>query len=292
MATGSPARLSPYGLGRPRPGARARLEALAAMVRKQLLIMTRYPVEFVTSFVTMAIVLAMFTLATGTFLPPEGLSQAAGSSAAGVVAYGFVLFLFLGDSLWFMSGGLRREQVEGTLEAHYLTPASPLADLLARVLTALLLWDGLLAIVSVAFLGLMLGGLPLVDAGAGLVILIFGFSAIIGIGLVFAAFTLVAKESAEQAASFVQFALLVLCAMFFPFSALPQPVLAVSRLIPLSYTVDLFRSTLIGHAPELAPAALEWWIVVAFGLLMPPVGGWLYRLAERRARERGSLGEY
>ena len=54
--------------------------------------------------------------------------------------------------------------------------------------------------------------------------------------------------------------LLVLCANFFPFAALPPFLLKISRLIPLAYAVDAFRSTLMGFPPgfpELAPIKLE-----------------------------------
>jgi len=69
----------------------------------------------------------------------------------------------------------------------------------------------------------------------------------------------------------------------------------VSRAIPLSYGVDAFRSTLMGYPagfPELAPIEVEWVIVIAFGLLMPVLGLWLYRREEDRARRTGSLSEY
>ena len=83
--------------------------------------------------------------------------------------------------------------------------------------------------------------------------------------------------------------------MFFPFSALPPFILAISRLIPLSYAVDAFRSTLMGYPPgfpELAPIGAEMVIVTSFGLLMPVLGYYLYRRAENHARRSGSLAEF
>jgi hypothetical protein len=44
--------------------------------------------------------------------------------------------------------------------------------------------------------------------------------------------------------------------------------------------------------PELAPIGVEILIVTLFGLLMPPLGYWLYRIEENRARRTGSLSEY
>jgi hypothetical protein len=82
----------------------------------------------------------------------------------------------------------------------------------------------------------------------------------------------------------------------FPLFGSPPPYLqAISRLIPLSYSVDALRSTLLGYPPgfpELAPLDIELPIVAIFGLLMPFLGFWLYRRAEDRARRSGSLSEY
>lgn len=116
-----------------------------------------------------------------------------------------------------------------------------------------------------------------------------------GVGFAFAALTLRIKETAQTLANLLQFAFLVLCANFFPFAALPPFVREFSRLLPLAYAVDAFRSALMGFPegfPELAPFAVEFWIVTLFGLLMPVLGYYLYRLAERKARQEGSLSNY
>ncbi|HTD81064.1 MAG TPA: hypothetical protein VK723_02820, partial [Thermoplasmata archaeon] len=63
--------------------------------------------------------------------------------------------------------------------------------------------------------------------------------------------------------------------------------------IPISYCVDLFRQTLLGQQPELGVSyAVEWVIVLAFGIVSPLVGYWIYHRIERKARTDGTLGEY
>ena len=44
--------------------------------------------------------------------------------------------------------------------------------------------------------------------------------------------------------------------------------------------------------PELAPIGVEIVIVSLFGLLMPLVGYWAYRVAEDHERRSGGLSEY
>ena len=85
---------------------------------------------------------------------------------------------------------------------------------------------------------------------------------------------------------------MVFCAMFFPFSALPDVVLLISRVIPLSYCVDLFRSTLIGVSPELLPFELEFLLVTLFAIALPIFGIAYFRKTVERAKIDGNLAEY
>lgn len=272
-------------------GLRATWSAFWAMVHKELIVLTRYPVQFVTSFAQVFLIITIFSLA-GTMFSPAG--EGAGSVTSGVVVYGFILFLFLSDTLWSIGVNVRREQVQGTLEQLYLSPASKFANLVSRVAN-LLIWTGSLAVVAMLGMRSILGAFPAQNVGLGLVILVLALSGTFGIGFAFAALTLRLKETANTLANLLQFAFLILTANFFPFSALPEPVLWVSKVIPLSYAVDAFRSTLMGYPagfPELAPIEIEIWIVAVFGIVMPLLGYRMYRRAEDHARRTGSLAEF
>lgn len=262
-----------------------------AMVRKEFTILTRYPVEFMASFGQVFLVVAIFVLATLTFSEGRGDGDGAFS---GVVIYGFVLFLFLSDALWSIGYNVHREQLQGTLEQLYLTPASKFASLVARVMHALL-WTGLLSLAGVGLMAAMVGHLPLANPLLGLYLLVIALAGTFGIGFAFAALTLRLREAAQTLANLLQFVFMVLCANFFPFAALPAPLRALSRLIPLAYAVDAFRSALMGFPPgfpELASFNVELVIVSLFGVTMPWVGYVFYRRAERNARQRGSLAQF
>jgi len=60
------------------------------------------------------------------------------------------------------------------------------------------------------------GELPVENAWLGLYLLVMALAGTFGIGFAFAALTLRIKETAQTVANFLQFALLVLCANFFP----------------------------------------------------------------------------
>ena len=274
-------------------GPMATLSAFGAMVHKEFLIMLRYPVEFVASFAQVFLIIVVLTLA-GLMFSEGGVGAEGNGQTAGVVAYGFVLFIYLSDTLWAVGFNVRREQKQGTLEQLYLSPASKFASLGARVALSLV-WTGLLSFGSVVVMGLMLGELPFENGWLGLYVLLFALAGTFGTGFAFAALTLRIKESAQTAVNLLQFGFMLLCAPFFPFAALPPAGQFLARLIPLSYGVDAFRSTLMGYPagfPELAPIETELAIVTLFGIIMPIFGYWLYRRAEDQARHKGSLSEY
>lgn len=275
-------------------GPAAWFDSLLAMARKELVIMLRYPVELVASFGQVFVIVTVLTLA-GLMFSRRGLAEAGGASqTAGLVVYGFVLFMYLSDTLWSIGYNVRREQKQGTLESLYLSPASKFASLLARV-TVTLVWTGALSLAAAALMSVMIGRLPAANVPLALLILLLTLSGTFGTGFAFAALTLRIREAGQTAANALQFLFMIVCAPFFPFSALPEWIRAIARLIPLSHAVDLFRSTLMGFPagfPELAPIPVEWAVVVLFGLLMPAAGFWLYRREEDRARRTGSLSEY
>ena len=275
-------------------GPAAWLSTLAAMAQKEFTIMTRYPVEFMASFGQVFMIVIVLTLA-GMMFSPGGAGRSAGESQiAGLVVYGFILFMFLNDTLWSIGFNVRRDQKQGTLEQLYLSPASKFANLLSRV-TVTLFWTGLLCVMSGMLMSAMIGRLPFHNVLLGAFVLAMALMGTFGTGFAFAALTLRIKETAATLANLAQFAFMVVCAPFFPFASLPEFIRVISRVIPLSYGVDAFRSTLMGYPPgfpELAPFGVELVIVVAFGVLMPLLGYWLYRREEDRARREGSLSEY
>jgi ABC-2 type transport system permease protein len=269
------------------------LSAFWAMVVKEFTIMRRYPVEFMASFAQVFLIVTILTLA-GLMFAPQGVQEQVNSDVTGLVVYGFILFLYLSDTLWGIGYNVRREQKQGTLEQLYLSPASKFAALASRV-TITLVWTGFLSVCSALLMTTLLGNLPFENVPLAAYLLVMTLAGTFGTGFAFAALTLRIKETAQTAVNLLQFGFMVFCAPFFPFAALPDGLLWISRAIPLSYGVDAFRSTLMGYPagyPELAPIEVEIMIVTVFGLVMPLLGFWLYRRAEDQARRKGSLSEY
>lgn len=264
---------------------------LRAMVLKEWIILARYPVELVASFLQVFLMIAVFTLAVLMFTP-AGANAA--SEVGGIMVYGFILFIFMTETLWSIGYNVRREQKQGTLEQLYLSPASKSASLVSRVVTILVI-TGCLACLATLMMSLMLDGLPVHHLPLALFILAFALAGTFGVGFVFAALALWLRETVQTLATLMQFTFMVVCAPFYSFAVLPDWLRAISRAIPLSYGVDAFRSTLMGYPdgfPELAPIGVELGVVTVFGSVMPFLGLGFYRWAEQRARRAGRLSEY
>lgn len=271
------------------------LEMFGAMVRKEFIVKTRYPVELFASFAQLFIMIAIFTLATLTFTSGgEAGTAGSGVNIYSIVIYGFIPFIFLTETLWGIGVNIRREQLQGTLESVFLSPASQAASLISRVILTLA-WTSILSLLAIVLMVVLTKEIPYHNLPLGLYILGMTLLGTFGIGFAFAAITLRIKQTAQTLANVFQFSFMVFCAPFIPFAVLPAWALAISRLIPLAYGVDAFRSTLMNYPPgypELAPMHIELIIITLFGLLAPPLGLWLYYREEERARKQGSLGIY
>src|SRR5512136_1217760 len=122
---------------------KAEWSAFQAMARKELIVMLRYPINFVATFGQTFLIVAIFTLGGSMFFrvsPNAAAPLPAGTTSgnpSGVVVYGFVLFMFMSDTLWTIGYNIRNEQVQGTLEQLYLSPASKFLSLIARVTNTL-----------------------------------------------------------------------------------------------------------------------------------------------------------
>ena len=168
------------------PTLRQRLSTFWAMMTTELRIMSRYPVDFAASFFQIFFIIAMFAFAGMAFAAP---GSSASDETAGLVAYGFLIFLFFSDILWTIGYRVREEQTLGTLEQLYLTPASKTAALAARTVLVFT-WTGLLALFSVLILRGLFGGMPWHHGGLGLLLLAFTLSGAFGLGFAFAGLTL------------------------------------------------------------------------------------------------------
>jgi ABC-2 type transport system permease protein len=96
-----------------------------------------------------------------------------------------------------------------------------------------------------------------------------GAVAFLALGYVIASFAKT-EDSANGMTSVVQFPMMFLSGTFFPIEAMPDPLQAVARLIPLTYLSDALRQVMVdgsAFAPlSVCAAVLLGWLVVCFAI--------------------------
>jgi ABC-2 type transport system permease protein len=101
------------------------------------------------------------------------------------------------------------------------------------------------------------------------VFVVLGAVTFLALGYVIASFAQT-EDAANGMTSVVQFPMMFLSGTFFPIEAMPAPLQAVARLIPLTYLADELRQVMVGgsaYAPLLTCAlVLLGWLVVCFAI--------------------------
>jgi ABC-2 type transport system permease protein len=255
-----------------------------ATLKQQFLLLTRYPVNLVANFLLVLVMVIVVTLVITLFVP-QGMEL----QFRGITLYGFVIYIFLTHTIWSVGFSIQKEKVQGTLTSLYLTPTSRFSTLLARALVVLS-WTAIASAVGLLIAQTFTGPLAFHQPWLALGILVMTVSSFIGLGFAIAGFTLRFGETVELVANVLEFGLMGLCALFFPFSVLPAPLEKATRAIPLSYSVDAFRTVSLGQPqPELLPLKAELVIVALAGLLGPLLGYIIYLINEKSIRRQGTL---
>ena len=124
--------------------------------------------------------------------------------------------------------------------------------------------------VIIVAVGVLFFGVEITGPWALTVVFVsLGAVAFLALGYVIASFAKT-EDAANGMTSVVQFPMMFLSGTFFPIEAMPPPLQAVARLIPLTYLSDALRQVMVGGA-AFAPlyvcaAVLLGWLVVCFAI--------------------------
>ena len=234
---------------------RADLRAFAAAGLKELRILRRYPTLFL-----------------------------------GFLFLGFTAYMWISMILWGPGTALRTEQVRGSLEALFLTPASRLVILFgpafSQVIWALYMF-GLVGVALVVLFGVHIG---LTEALRALVVIGLSVPALYGLGALFAAVVLRFGEVSALVQT-VRGVFTVFCGMTYPIVVLPEWGRAVALSLPPTYLIGGLRSVLLAEA-DLVSLVPNLAILLTSGLFLCAAAVVAFRRTERYARRGGSLAQY
>lgn len=274
----------------PVPGSRSSI--VWAVARRELRIIRRYP-SWVLGIVIWPVLFPLAYLFSSRALAGprgEGLiafAQAAGTdNYTGFIIIGAMAWMWLNITLWGLGTSLRAEQLRGTLESNWLTPAPRFALLLGTAggeSVKALVFFTVGAIEFVAILRVHFHGSI---AGAAAVIALT-IPWVYGLGIAFAAAVLRFKE-ANALVYFVRGVFMVFAGISFPLAVLPGWMHGIAVWLPLTHTISgLRRALLAGAAPAQLSAEL---VFLAWsGVILTVLGYATFRIVDAHARRTGAV---
>lgn len=274
---------------------RSQLQAIGAVVRKELLQTFRYPGIKLQLLFWPFVFPAAYVWGAKALNGPQnqGLNTftrlAGTANYGGYIVLGMALWMWMNSILWGTGQSLRQEQMQGTLESTWVCPVWRSSILIGSALSHLVLYMILLA-------AMMLGGAILwgmrFHGHPGLILLVLAASvlALYGVGLVFASLVVKFKE-ANAMVFLVRGLFMTFCGLSYPLAVLPGWARRVATFLPLTYAIESMRAVLLAGASfqEIRPLLGK---LALFSLVLPLLGYLAFVHTERRARRTGSLGQY
>ena len=271
------------------------LHALRAVIRREWTIFRRYPSWIIALFIWPVIFPMAYILSSQALAGPNsgGLlifqRNAGTTDVVGYIVIGTIVWMWQNVVLWNVGFALREEQLRGTLESNWMSPAWRFSLLLGnsavQMVTMLIFIAVSLLEFSILY-GVRFNGDPL------LVTLMFLVSipSIYGLGFAFASLVIAARE----ANAFVFLArglVMIFCGITYPIAVLPGWMQSVAQFLPQTYIIYGFREAMLNGAnfETLWPV---YQVLLMFGAFWLAVGFALFRRMERRARQTGALGQY
>ena len=266
------------------------LARLAAFLRRDLREAATYKLSFVHSFVGIFLSTATFFF-VAKLIPPGAPSLGPfGGVYFSFAVVGIAFASLLGIFQEGLAAVIRGAQVAGTLEALLVTQTSVPVVLLGSSLYSLLFQSfrtGLHLALAVAVFGMKLGRVNVPGALA-----VFALTALcfLSLGMLSASFTLVYKAG-NPLGWFLGGLSGLLGGMLFPVSVLPPWVRWASSLLPVTYSLDGMRRSLLASAgfSDILP---DIGALLAFNALLLPLGAVTFRAAVRKAKKDGTLTHY
>lgn len=272
------------------------LRAFWAATRKEWRLLRRYPGSLL-SFIFWPIALPLaFVFQAEAFSGGRADTAAAFAArtgtnqVAGFLFVGWATYMWLSIILWGPGTSLRTEQVRGSLEAIFLTPASRLVVLFGPAISQLVWAVWIFVIVGVALwigFGVAIGP---IEALRALAVIVVGVPALYAIGALFAAVVLRFGDVSPLVQA-VRGVFTALCGMSFPIVVLPDLARTVALSLPPTYLIADLRAVLLGGT-ELGRIVGDLGILAAMGAVLAGLAVVAFRRTELYARRGGQLAQY
>ena len=264
---------------------------LPAFVRRDFLVAWSYRMSFVSDIVNLVGQVIVFyfigKMVDQTRLPTYGGSEVTYLEFAAV---GIAVGVFIQFGLDRVSAAMRGEQMMGTLESILVTPTAPATIQLGSVAFDLVY----IPLRTAAFLGgtTLAFGLHFSAGGIlpALLLLLAFIPFVWGLGVLTAGMILTFRRGGGVV-GLGAVALGLMSGVYFPLDLLPDWLTGVAEANPIALAIQGMRDSLLGGATvaDVAPTIA---VLVPVSAASLALGLFVFRLAVRRERRRGTIGLY
>ncbi|MEX0568874.1 MAG: ABC transporter permease [Candidatus Njordarchaeota archaeon] len=241
-------------------GIKEDLRDIVTIMKFNLKIESRYPISYVAGMLNLFFWLLSFAIFVLMLL---GAKTEKSMVIGNLIAYGFATYILFNAVISEVGFGIVRLQRRGTLEQIFLAPVSYWVLPLGLAGFTLIIHIAFMLMAIIMFVFLMGVPIVIVDPLMGFLGIVGLFIMIYGFALLFAGLTIKTKRSSWAVVNVFQFIYMLFCGAFYPFNSLPENIRIVSMLLPFSYGVDVFRTSIVGVEPELFPN-----VVSLFGIII------------------------
>lgn len=267
----------------------AMLRKSAAFVRRDFRIESGYKAGFFIRIMETLSLLVFFYF-LGELISPRGSTALGGHGyfPFAVIGLGFARYFDL--TLRMFSESIRLAQVTGCLEAMLSSQTGCVTVVLMSSLYGLI--SGAVQLLLVLVGGVLVFGMDLsrMNFLATLLVLILSITIFVAFGVLSAA-TIVWLKKGDPITWILGGFSSILGGAYFPVDVMPGWMQTVSLLIPITYSLDALRLTMLqGHSVVMVAKPLGTLVVIAAILL--PISVALFSAAVRKGRKEGTLMQY
>lgn len=187
-----------------------------------------------------------------------------------------------------ISQRIRNEQLYGTIEYYVLSKSGVLSFLIYSAIWGFTI--NTINAVIILTIGDLLGVRYEINILSTLLLTLLLISSTLGIAFMSAAFTMIIKQGNPISFFFSTFTTL-LSGVVFPVTIMPSEVTYISYALPLTWALNGLRNTMLyGYGIFQVLKCIE--ILLLFNIILIPLGLLMYSFSFKKAREKGTLGEY
>jgi ABC-2 type transport system permease protein len=209
----------------------------------------------------------------------------------------FILYLLVGALVWnyisvvfgAISETITWERWEGTIEYTFMAPISRLTHLLGTTIFAIVYGVIHTAVILTVVSFFFEVSLAQANWLSAFLLLVFGSFSFVGVGILAAVLPLLFPERGAQMTNVINALILLFSGVYFPISVLPGWMQVISHISPAYYVLDGARQALLGSAGVSAIAQPYLLPLVVIGVIMVPLGLWVFTATERYAKRTGRL---